>query len=171
VDDLTLAIVRVAVLGVFTTLAARLLVRWRRGDGGTAAVWLSASFGVLAFLAVVGLVDADGMGRARGSWPWKLTVGVVLLFPYFLTEFTASFRPTQHRLLTACRAGTGLLLVWTAILSPVTPGQWSPMLRAYSGALLLQWAAFSLLAAAWLWSSARHEPAIARRPPGSASAW
>jgi hypothetical protein len=161
--DLSLALLRLAVLGVFTTLAARLLVRWRRGEGGAAAVWLSASFAALAFLAVAGLVDADGLGRARGSWPWKLAAGVVVLFPYFLTEFTASFRPTRHRLLTACRGVTGLLLVWTVLLSPVAPGEWSPSLRAYSGALLIQWTAFSLFAAAWLWSSARHEPAIARR--------
>ncbi len=161
--DLTLAILRFAVLVVFTTLAARLLVRWRRGDGGAAAVWLSASFAVLAFLAVAGLVDADGLGRARGGWPWKLTASVVVLFPYFLTEFTACFRPTARRLLTACRAATGLLLAWTVVLSPVPPGEWSPALRAYSGALLVQWMAFSILAAGWLWSSARHEPAIARR--------
>lgn len=162
-DDLILTILRIAVLGVFTTLAARLFARWRRGDGSTAAAWLSASFALLATLTLAGLVDADGLARARGSWPWKLTASIVLLFPYCLTEFTASFRTGQRRLLTACRVVTGLLVVWALALSPVPPGGSSPLFRAFSGAVLIQWTAFSLLAAGWLWSSARGEPAIARR--------
>jgi diguanylate cyclase (GGDEF)-like protein len=162
-DDLTLAVLRVAVLGVFTTLAASLLTRWRRGDGGPAAAWLGASFAVLAAVAIAGIVDADGLGRARGTWPWKLIVAVILLFPYCLTEFTASFRPASRRILRACRTVTGLLVAWTMFLPPVQPGTRPPIFGPYALAVVIQWTAFSLLAAGWLWSSARHEPAIARR--------
>jgi diguanylate cyclase (GGDEF)-like protein len=162
-DDLTLALLRAAVLAVFTALAVSLLARWRRGDGGAAAAWLSASFAVLALVTIAGIVDADGLGRARGTWPWKATVAVILLFPYCLTEFTASFRPTQRRILTACRTVTGLLVAWTMFLPPVQPGTRAAVFGAYAAAVVIQWTAFSLLAGGWLWSSARHEPAIARR--------
>jgi diguanylate cyclase (GGDEF)-like protein len=162
-DDLTLVLLRAAVLGVFTTLAVSLLVRWRRGDGGAAAAWLSASFAVLAAVAIAGIVDADGLGRARGTWPWKFTVAVILLFPYCLTQFTASFRPARRGILTACRTVTGLLVAWTVFLPPVPAGTRPPIFGAYALAVVIQWTAFSLLAGGWLWSSARHEPAIARR--------
>ncbi|HEV7861453.1 MAG TPA: hypothetical protein VGR20_02095, partial [Acidimicrobiia bacterium] len=161
-SDLILTTVRLCVLAVFATLATRSYRRWRHGGGGEAAAWLGASFTVLALVTMAGIVFA-GQGQGQGRWPWKLTAAVLLLFPYCLSRFTASFRPAPRRLLTICGGVTALVIGWTLAMPAPHQGHRPALFGAYMVVVLAEWTVFSLLAAGWLWSSARAEVSVARR--------
>src|SRR3954447_2048451 len=90
----------------FTLLALASLRLWRR-SGGPAASWLAATFASLAVVSVVGgLLPEHGHGLDLAVVR-KVIVIVLLLFPYFLYRFTATFGAGKlwlHRLVTGLTA-------------------------------------------------------------------
>src|SRR5437763_1073230 len=119
-SHLSFEFVRLCLLAVFATLAARSWLRWRRGGGGEAAAWLTASFAVLAGAALCGILWADRLQHGQGTGLWKLAVGVALLFPYCLVRFTAVFRPDWRRWPLICGVVSGLVIAWTVAM-PAPP--------------------------------------------------
>jgi len=160
--DVVLDGLRLVVLAVFATLAVRSYRRWR-GEAGEAAAWLSASFAVLAVVALLGVVWSGQLARDQGRWPWKVTAAVLLLFPYCLSMFTASMQAVARRRVIVTRAVTGLVVAWTLVMPAPHGGGRPPFFRIFVVVVLVEWTTISVLAAARLWSGARREPAVARR--------
>src|SRR3954466_8995194 len=90
-------------LVAFAGLALASLRLWRRRRG-LAAMWLALTFASLAVVTIVGgLLPEHGDGWAFAA-ARRLLVLILLLFPYCLYRFTATFGRAAgrlHRLVTA----------------------------------------------------------------------
>lgn len=136
------------------------VVAWRasRRQGGNAAWWPAAAFGVLSlgFLATAALpVQSE---RALFAWAWKAVVATLVLAPYCLYRFTAS----SSRLATAMTAGVVFATAWVPAI-PVAGSAspwWWPW---YAGAVAVQWTTLSVAAAVRMWRAGRGRPYVARR--------
>ncbi len=144
-------------------LAVWLLVQWRK-NRDEATRWATLAFGVLGAVVLIGQAlpeEADGSGLV---WLRKATVVLVVVFPYLLYRFAASFRrppPVVGRLVAAL---TGLLVVWTVVL-PRIPSEGEPRpgwFGLYVAALLAYWTALSLWVAVRLWRAGHRQPGVAR---------
>ncbi len=154
---------RLCVLALFTTLAGRSFRRWRRENQGEAARWLTASFAVLAAVTLASVVFPHNLQRSQGTWEWKLTLAVLVLFPYCVYRFTAAFRPASPRLHALCAGLTASIVLWT-LLMPDRGGaaERSGSAKVYVVVVLAEWTALSMLAAGWLWRAGRGQPSMAR---------
>jgi PAS domain S-box-containing protein len=150
---------------LFVGLAGVCYIQWRR-QGGRAAAWLAATFGVLAGVVVVGLAISSGSDGEPSIWATKLLLAILLLFPYLLFRFTASLSPASARTERAVGLLTGAVLAATLVLPSSLPRQGDPRpgwLSAYLAAVLLQWTVASVVVAAKLWRAGRGQPTVARR--------
>src|SRR5688572_26909781 len=60
---------------------------------GRARAWLAGTFGVLSLVTVLGLVLPEQTEpRSIGDWVSRSLLVLIVLFPYFLFRFAASFR-------------------------------------------------------------------------------
>jgi signal transduction histidine kinase len=145
----------------FGVLAAVCFRTWRlrRGD---ASFWAFATFGLLALVALTGPV-LDALDQQR-LWFTKVVVALVVLFPYFLYRFAASFARPGRWVEAAAAAGTVGLIAW-ALLLPDVPDEGDPRsvgFNVFVGALLVQWTALSLFVAVRLWRSGQGQPSVVR---------
>ena len=150
---------------LFVGLAGVCYIQWRR-QGGRAAAWLAATFGVLAGVVLVGLAISSGSDGEPSIWATKLLLAILLLFPYLLFRFTASLSPASARTERAVGLLTGAVLAATLLLPSNLPEQGEPRpgwLSAYLAAVLLQWTVASVVVAAKLWRAGRGQPTVARR--------
>ncbi len=156
--------VRVCVLLLFSVLALKSF-RWSRRSPGLAARWLTASFAVLAVVSLAGVVSPH-LAAHQGSARWKLTVCVLLLFPYCLGRFTASFEASKwSRRRHALSAGVTLVLVLSTLALPVltgVPRRTAPY-QFYALAFMAGWTLLSVLSARSLWQAGRDQPTVVRR--------
>jgi PAS domain S-box-containing protein len=157
-------VLRFVELAVFVLVAAVATARWVERRGAPRA-WLAATFGLLALVIGVGEVlpkDADGV--APVGWTKALIV-VLLLFPYFLYRFMATFeRPprwmsaTGHALVAAVMVGT------LAVHRFPQPGEVrSPGFTAYVALILVEWTFLSGVVSVRLWRAGKAQPTVARR--------
>jgi signal transduction histidine kinase len=145
----------------FGVLAVVCLRTWRLRRGA-ASFWAFATFGLLALVALTGpILDAVDQQRV---WFTKVVVALIVLFPYFLYRFAASFaRPARWVEVSAAAATLGLI-VW-ALLLPDIPDQGearSVAFNVFVGALLVQWTVLSLFVAVRLWRSGQGQPSVVR---------
>jgi len=150
--------VNIAAFGVLAFVCFR---AWRV-QRGEAALWAFATFGLLALVAVTGpIVDAVGDPRL---WITKAIIALVVVFPYFLYRFAASFgRPAQWIEVMSAGA-TAALVVWGLAL-PDVPDQGEPRSSSFTVfviALLAQWTALSLFVAFRLWRTGQGHPTVVR---------
>jgi signal transduction histidine kinase len=106
-------------------------------------------------------VDAVGDPHV---WITKAIVVLVVLFPYFLYRFAASFMPQPRWIEIGAAVATVGLVVWTLLL-PTIPDEGEPRTTGFTIfviALLAQWTALSLLVAFLLWRSGRGQPTVVR---------
>jgi signal transduction histidine kinase len=150
--------VNIAAFGVLALVCFRAW-RARRGE---AAFWAFATFGLLAIVAVTGpIVDAVGDPRL---WITKAIIALIVLFPYFLYRFAASFRRPARWIELTAAAGTVALVVWSLAL-PDVPDQGEPRSASFTVfviALLVQWTGLSLFVAVRLWRAGRGHPTVPR---------
>ena len=147
---------------VFAVLAALCLVRWRRlripGAG-----WVAAGFSALAVVALQGLLLPED---ARGALVLleKVSVALLLFFPYFLYRFTASFdRPS--RALEIVALGLSVFVAGLALFVPL-PAEGELGTAPAQGfilAVLVEWTVLSIVSAVRLWRAGRDEPTPGRR--------
>lgn len=152
-------------LFVFVGLGLVAFVQWRR-RGGTAAGWLAATFGVLATVVLTGRFLPVHSESEIIAWVRKLEIAVLVLFPYFLYRFMASFeRPPKllSNLAAALTAGTILF----ALLLPEIPEEGEThrpaAFLAFIVVLLVQWVVLSVAVGVRLWRGGSGQPTVARR--------
>ena len=125
-------------------------------------MWAFATFGLLAVVAVTGpVVDAFG---EEPLWLTKVIVALVVVFPYFLFRFAASFAPPARWLEVVAAALTAGLIGWGLALTdiPAEGEHRSASFTAFVIALLVQWSVLSLLVALRLWRAGRGQPTVVR---------
>lgn len=160
--DPVIEALRYTTIGVFAALALVCLIRWRRWRApGTG--WVAASFTVMAAVAVLGLVLPEEQ-RGILAWVERASIAALLLFPYFLYRFTASFgRPSPPMDLVAL--GLTAVAVGSALLVPL-PAEGEPRsggVLAFIVILLAEWTVLSMVVALRLWRAGRNEPTPGRR--------
>ena len=162
-EDLSAVLDWVNVLA-FVGLAGLTLLIWRR-QRDQASKWLALTFGVLAAIAVAGRFTPEESRSEAVEWLVKVEIAILVLFPYFLFRFAASFR-RPGRLVESIAVGlTATIVIWTFFLSEI-PSQGDPRPAAFQTYLLvfvLQWSLLSFLVAWWLWRAGRGQPEVARR--------
>jgi hypothetical protein len=135
----------------------------RRRDSQSA--WLSLTFGILGVISVIGLLQPEKVASDLGQLILKVEVGVLLLFPYFLYRFAASFDPPSRAIEWFAGIVTAIAIIWPFFIGPIPgegekqPTDW----RVYILFLLFQWSALSTIAAVRLWRGGRDLPEVARR--------
>lgn len=150
--------------GAFTALALVSLRYWL-GRRDRPSLWAALCFGSLAAVSLAGFVTPENPETGAEKLEVQLLIVVLLLFPYLLFRFAASFTPASR--LTELLAGilTIGLVAWTFAL-PEIPSDDEPRSRAftlYLVALMLDWALLSFLMAARLWRAGRGQPSVPRR--------
>src|SRR5919108_1648432 len=150
-------------VAAFAALALVCYRAWRR-ERSDPARWAFLTFALLGAVSVAGPVIDALAGADPGVWLDKLIIALVVLFPYFLFRFAASFgRPTWF-VEAAAAALTGIIVVWTLAL-PDVPEEGEPRPNwffVYIVALLVQWTALSLYMAVRLWWAGRGQPSVVR---------
>ncbi|HVT64939.1 MAG TPA: bifunctional diguanylate cyclase/phosphodiesterase [Mycobacteriales bacterium] len=147
----------------FVALFALSVWQWRR-YGARGAGWAAGSFGLLAAISVTSLVVQEAGLLMLPSGLIKSLLCSVLLVPYALYRFAASFAPVRNwaRHLAAwltLAAVTGTLII------PYLPypGQDAPPgFLAYRVLITLQWGSLFGFVAVRMWRAGAHQPQAAR---------
>lgn len=151
-------------LFVFTLIAAITSRRWLR-HREAASGWLAAMFGILAgFLGLAQLLSAPPYSPLM-LVVVKVFLAVLLLFPYCLYRFMATFgRPCRlvsgisHALL------AGVLLVTVSIPRfPLPTERRSGLLVFYGALIVVEWVFLSAVVVIRLWRAGVGLPTVARR--------
>jgi signal transduction histidine kinase len=157
-------LLRYAEIAVFAIVGAVATHRWYRRRGENRA-WLAATFGLLAAVVVAGEAmpkHPTGTAAIAGQ---KALVVALLLFPYFLYRFGATFERPSRRLERAVTALVVVTMLGTVLLHRFPePGQ--PRSAAFSAYVLLilaEWTFLSGIVAVGLWRAGRGQPTVARR--------
>jgi PAS domain S-box-containing protein len=150
---------------VFVGLGVIAYIQWRR-RGGAAAGWLAATFGVLAGVVIGGRLVPQHSTALWVDWAQKAELIILVLFPYFLYRFMASFDEPPRWLNATAAAFTGLTMIVT-LIQPRIPEQGEtdrpPLLVAFILILLVDWVFLSVAVAVRLWRAGRGQPTVARR--------
>ena len=148
----------------FSVLTLAVLTRWRR-ERDAPAGWLTATFGTLAVVLLAALVlPDDATGTAGQLWVKGLVV-LIVLYPYFLYRFMASFGSADRRLDQAAGLATAAALVATVAL-PSFPGEnevrpgWFEL---YALGVVAQWAFLGGVVTVRLWRAGTGQPSVTRR--------
>ena len=145
--------------GVFLGLAAIGVRRVLRGSA--ADRWLAGCFASLAAVLLASLV----LPEKAPDWVGKVTICVLLLFPYLLYRFTSSFQ--SDRRLDAIALAGFIVVAGVSLFLPSlseTGDQGRPAwLQAYLVLFLVYWSALSTIVVARLSRSGRGHPTLTRR--------
>jgi signal transduction histidine kinase len=152
---------QLVVLGGLGLLALRLWYVRRDAAQG----WIAATFGLLGAVVVVGRVLPTDTHVTWVAWAARMLVAVLVLFPYFLFRFMATFDPPPRWVSRAAAVATAVVSGWALLLPSIpAPGDPRPAsLTAYVYALLLHWTVLSVLVAVRLWRAGSGQPTVARR--------
>lgn len=149
---------------VLLALTGAALARWRRG-GGDAARWVALTFGSLGVVtAMLTLLPDEASGTAAG-WVRKAAAAGLVLFPYLLFRFVATFAPRRQVLDRAAVAVTGAAALLVLVLPEIHLGDaritvWAVVFLLALGA---QWLVLSSVAAVRLWRAGAGQPTVPRR--------
>lgn len=148
-------------IAAFGLLAFVCLRTWL-GQRSPPAFWAFATFGLLAAVAIAAEV-LDALGDDH-LWAMKVVVALVVLFPYLLYRFAASFRPVRRLTELFAAAITLGLVGWTFAL-PEIPEEGEPRTAAFGAfviAVIVQWTLLSLFVALRLWRAGHGQPTVVR---------
>ncbi|HVT21509.1 MAG TPA: EAL domain-containing protein [Mycobacteriales bacterium] len=151
------------VAGEFIVLFALAVWQWRRYRARGAG-WAAGSFSLLAAISVTGLVMQWTGVLAPPAWLVKTLLTTILLVPYTLYRFAASFAPVRSW---AKRLADWLTLaaVTGTLIIPYLPfpGQEPPPgFLAYRTLITLQWGLLFGFVALRMWRAGAHQPQVAR---------
>lgn len=148
---------------VFVALVILSLRQWRAG-GGAAVGWLTATFAVLAFAIVAGVVTPEDSDETGLGLLERLILTTLVLFPYFLFRFAAALKPAD-RFMELAANGLTIACVVASFLVPMVPeegGDLRPGVIGFIALLLGQWTLLSSFTAIRLWRMGSGQPAVAR---------
>ena len=148
----------------YVTLAAVAVARWwRRRE--RASLWAALAFGALGGVVLLGRVlpeQPEGLLESAGQ---RLSVVLLVVFPFLLYRFTTAFRAPSQGLELAAGALTAALVVASLAIPryPAAGEEWPGYFAVYVGAFLLHWIGMSAVAAGRLWRAGRGQPTVSRR--------
>ncbi|HUP85671.1 MAG TPA: ATP-binding protein [Acidimicrobiales bacterium] len=138
---------------------------WHRRRGPTRA-WMAGTFGVLAVVTLVGLLLPDeNAPRSSADWASRTVLMLIVLFPYFLFRFAASFRRRPEWVEVGALALT-IVLGLSVYLFDELPRQgeaWGSAFGVWVLGFLVQWVSLSAVVAFELWRSGHGQPTVSRR--------
>jgi len=153
----TINLVAYAALGLVT------LVYWRRRQN-PASMWAAATFGSLGLLVLLGLIP-DHSGNLAERAVVRITIALLVLFPYLLFRFTTAFRRPGKRFANALFSLTAILIAWTFALPRIPQsGERRPtFFVVYIAVFMVHWSLLSIVSARRLWRAGRGQPTVSRR--------
>ena len=152
-----------ATYALFIALGGVASYRWVRQRNESTG-WFAATFLVLAGISVIALLLPEESSSELFDWIVKVEVAILVLFPYFLYRFTASFLdrvPWLRVLATVLTAG---VIIWTFAL-PRFPAEGEPRPSWFAfwiAGFLTQWSVLSMIVTVRLWVAGRGQPSVAR---------
>lgn len=151
-------------LFLYVGLGIIALIQWRR-RGGEPAGWVAATFGALASVLVISEVLPEESTAAVVDVMQRLIIVVLVLFPYFLFRFMASFESPGRLLHVIAALLTGAMVVWTFVLDhfPEEGEERTGSFQTYVYLLLVQWVVLLGTVTVRLWRAGRGQPVVARR--------
>jgi signal transduction histidine kinase len=155
--------VRIVELIIFGSLALISVRRWRK-DRHEAALWWTATIGILALVVVASFLIPVKSNSDLASWERKFLVAVLLLFPYTLFRYGRHFVQQVSWLRRAAEVATAIVIVWTFLL-PKLEGEGAPRTTAlmlFTVGILIQWTALSSITTVRLWRAGRRQSSVAR---------
>lgn len=157
-------VLRYAEFAVFVFAAVMAALRWVQRRGATRA-WLAVTFGLLAAVVLASEVLPQHPVSAADRVGQKALVAVLLLFPYALYRFMATFERPPHRLDVAAHALVLAVLAGTVLVHrfPEPGDPRSPGFIAYLVLVLVEWTVLSGAVSVRLWRAGRGQPTVARR--------
>lgn len=155
--------VRIAELVIFGALALVSMRRWR-AERDMAALWWTATVGVLAVVVLASFLISPSSESDAASWGRKVLVVVLLAFPYCLFRYGNEFVAATARVRRIGEAMTVGVMVWTLLL-PKLGGEDSPRTTAlvvFTFAVLIQWTFLSSFVTVRMWRAGRDQARVAR---------
>jgi PAS domain S-box-containing protein len=141
----------------YAGLAVIAFAQWLR-QRSRAAAWLAATFGTIGGVSLAGRVLPEDH-----LWTQIVLVGLLVLFPYFLYRFMATFVPQRRVVEVGAAALTALTVLSTFLIDDLDTDQPSFRLLVFLVLLGVQWGSLSLMVAINLWRGGRNQPTVARR--------
>jgi signal transduction histidine kinase len=157
-------VLRWAQNAAFVTVALWALARFRR-DGDDQTRWVAATFGALGTTVVIGALSQLAFAGEPPSWLQRVSVVVLLSFPYLLVRFLGTFEPVP--------SAAQRTLGWV-VLAQVVAGAVVPLDAEEVGAMPSARAVFVVVVVGtWLvalpyvgvrfWRAGRGRPTLVRR--------
>jgi len=151
-------------LAVFLAVAAAATLRWVQRRGAIRA-WLAATLGLLGAVVLAGQFLPKVPESTADRLAQKAVICLILLFPYFLYRFMASFeRPPEW--LERVAAGVTLLALAVTVAIPAFPGPDEPRsvgVDLYVLLVLAQWTFLSGAVTVRFWKAGHGQATVARR--------
>ena len=145
-------------------IALACVYQWRRHKT-VPARWAAMAFGSISLITIAGLLISPEPGEELNGLYINALLAILVLFPYFLYRFTASFeRPS--RLLRLLVDGSTLVIVAATFALPGVPteGAAKPLAwKIFSLALVVQWSFLFIVVGTKLWRGGRGQPTVPRR--------
>ena len=152
-------------LGLFGAIAVVAVGQLRREQGRSSALWAALAFVALAWVVIASALLPDQPTSIGAKALQRFDLAMLVLFPYLLYRFAASFEASSRPL--ARFVGTlTTALVLGLILLPHIPSEgdsWPWWFVAYTVAFLVHWSLLLFLVSVRLWRAASQETTVARR--------
>jgi signal transduction histidine kinase len=148
---------------VFAAIAFVCLLQWQRRRDEPAR-WAALTFALLGAVALAGeIIDAVYDEDGAGGWVDRIILALIVLFPYLLFRFGASFGRPRREAELAAALGTAAVFVWAFFVEiPEEGTSWPAAFTAFIAALLTQWTLLSLYVAVRLWGAGHGQPTVVR---------
>lgn len=135
----------------YVVLGLLALLHWKRRPTKQSG-WLAATFLVLGAVLIAAEVLPDAPEEDSLEALRKIVVAILLLFPYFLFRFSASFEKPSWITELFAGAMTALIVVWSFFIPFVPEGApRPPELQVFVIIVLIQWVTLSLIVSVRLW--------------------
>ncbi len=151
-------------LVLYVGLGLIAFIQWRK-RGGEPAGWVAGTFGALGAVIVIAEFLPEHSDSSFVDYARRVVITILVLFPYFLFRFMASFESPGRVLHALAALLTGATIVWTFLLDrfPEPNEPRTDEFQAYIYLLLAQWVVLLGTVTFRLWRAGRGQPAVARR--------
>jgi hypothetical protein len=135
----------------YVVLGLLAFLQWQRQRTRQSG-WLAATFLVLGVVLLVAEALPETPRTDSQMLLGKAVIAVLLLFPYFLFRFAATFEKPSPVMEIFAGGMTALTVVWSLFVEFVPEGEpQPPALRVFVMVVLVQWVVLSLIVAIRLW--------------------
>jgi signal transduction histidine kinase len=148
---------------VFAAIAVVCLLQWRRRRDDPTR-WAALTFALLGAVALAGeIIDALYGSDGAGPWVDRVVIASIVLFPYLLFRFGASFQSPRRVIEAAAGALTAAVFVWSFFIDLPEEGEsWSTEFAVFVAVFLIQWTLLLAYVAWRLWRAGDGQPSVIR---------